>query len=49
MPFVMRKLPNKNLYRVYNKDTKKVYSRATTKEKAQKQIKLLYLIERTRK
>ena len=46
MPFVMRKLPNKNLYRVYNRETKKVYAKATTKENAQKQIRLLYLIER---
>ena len=42
----MRKLPNKNLYRVYNKKTKKIYSYATSYENAKKQIRLLYMNER---
>ena len=45
MPYHMRKLPNKNLYRVYNKDTKKVHSKATTKENATKQIRLMNAID----
>ena len=41
MPYVMRKIKNKDLYRVYNNDTKHVYSLHTTKEKAKAQIRLL--------
>jgi hypothetical protein len=40
MPAKMRKLPNKNLYRV--KDNKgKVYAKNTTKKKAEAQVRLL--------
>ena len=46
MPYAIRKLPNKNLYKVYNKDTKTVYSHAATKENAQKQVKLLHMKEK---
>lgn len=45
MPYVLRKLPNKDLYKVFNKETGTVYSSGTTKEKAQKQIRLLYMLE----
>ena len=41
MPFSLRKLPNKDEYKVYNKNTKKVHSYHTTKDKAIKQIHLL--------
>lgn len=39
MPVTMRKLPHKNKYRVYDKG--KVVAKATTKEKAEKQVRLL--------
>ena len=45
MPFKIRKLPSQNSYRVYNPITKKIYSYSTTKEKAQKQIRLLNYLE----
>ena len=45
MPFAMRKLRLKPLYKVYNRITKKVYSKGTTKEKAERQLKLLRAIE----
>lgn len=45
MPYKMRKLPNKNSYRVYNADTKKVYAKSTSRDKAIKQIKYLRAIE----
>jgi hypothetical protein len=46
MPYGLRKLPNQELYRVYNKDTGEIHSKATTKGNALKQIRLLYMVER---
>ncbi len=40
-PFVMRKLPHKNTYRVFNRITHKVFSCATTRTNAQRQMGLL--------
>jgi len=45
MPFSSRNLPNTDLYKVFNKDTKEVYSKGSTLENAKKQIKLLYSLE----
>ena len=45
MPIVIRKLPNKDLYRVYNKETGEVHSKATTKKKAEAQKRLLDKID----
>jgi len=44
MPYSMRKVPNKNCYKVINKRTKRVLSRCATKENAKKQIRLLRAI-----
>ena len=41
MPIAIRKLPNKDLYKVYNKITGEIHSKATTKEKAEAQKRLL--------
>jgi len=49
MPYIIRKLPKKDLYKVYNKETKKVHSYATTLENAKKQVSLLYMKEREAK
>jgi len=46
MPISMRKLPNQELYRVYNKATKKVHAKGTTKEKATRQMRLLNMLDR---
>ena len=46
MPYEIRKLPDKEKWRVYNKDTGKVFSKATTKSKAEAQMRLLYMLER---
>lgn len=46
MPFAIRKLPNQNKYRVYNRETKKIYAAATTRAKAEAQVRLLYMMER---
>jgi len=45
MPYNFRKLPNQNLYRVYNSKTKEIHSYGTTLENAKKQIKLLNMID----
>lgn len=45
MPYKIRKLPNKDLYRVYNSKTKKVHSKSTSKEKAIAQLKFLRGLE----
>ena len=45
MPYALRKLPNRDLYKVYNKETKKVYSSGSTLENAKKQITLLNMNE----
>jgi DNA adenine methylase len=41
MPYSIRKLPNQDLYRVYNTGTKEIHSYATTLENAKKQVNLL--------
>lgn len=43
--YVKRKLPRKNAYQVKNVDTGLVHSRATTKRKAESQIRLLNAID----
>lgn len=48
MPNAIRKLPNRNLYRVYNRTTKRVHAKATTKEKATRQMWLLNRLEQQR-
>lgn len=45
MPYTIRKLPNQDLYRVYNSKTKEVHSYATTLENAEKQVKLLHMVD----
>lgn len=48
MPYKIRKIRNKGLYKVYNTETNKIYSKGTTKENAIKQKKLLYLLEQNK-
>lgn len=45
MPYVIRKVRNKNCWTVKNKQTKKVHSKCATKKNAMKQIKLLRAIK----
>lgn len=45
MPYKIRKLPNKDLYRVYNTKTKEIKAKGTTLEKARKMIRLLNAVE----
>lgn len=44
MPFVIRKLPGKNLYRVTSANTGKVKSYGTTLKKAKAQVRLMYMM-----
>ena len=44
MPFSIVK--KKNCYSVIGRDNKKVYSKCTTLDKAKKQIKLVYMIDK---
>ena len=41
MPYEIRKVRNKECYQVRNKETKEVYAKCTTRDKAVKQLKLL--------
>lgn len=41
MPYALRKMRNQNCYKVFNKNTKKIFSKCTTCVKAQKQLRLL--------
>lgn len=45
MPYQIRKLPNQEKYRVYNKETKEVHAFATSKKNAEKQVRLLNAVE----
>jgi hypothetical protein len=42
MPYKLRKLPNKDEYKVFNSETGKVHSKHATKVNAKKQIKMLH-------
>jgi hypothetical protein len=46
MPYTLRKMPKKKCYRVYNKDTKRVFAKCTSKVRAKKQIRLLYRLHK---
>lgn len=45
MPYSIKKVPNKSCYKVYNKKTKRVSAKCTSKSRAQKQVRLLSAIE----
>jgi len=45
MPYIIKKIRGKNLYKVYNKITKKIHSKGTTLTNAKKQFNLLNRLE----
>jgi hypothetical protein len=45
MPYASRKVRNKNCFRVFNKKTKRIFSKCTSKENAKKQLRLLRAIQ----
>lgn len=48
MPYTIRKKNKKNCFTVYNKKTKRVFSKCTSKKKAEKQIRVLNYIHDTK-
>ena len=46
MPYIIRKNTNKDTYKVINKTTGEVHAKATTKEKAKAQVRLLKSLEK---
>jgi hypothetical protein len=49
MPYIVRKVRDKNLYSVKNKENGKVHSYGTTKEKALSQVRLLERFDNKKK
>ena len=49
MPYSIRKVRNKNCYKVKNKKTGKVHAKCTTLEKAKRQVRLLHSIQKQKK
>lgn len=45
MPYTIRKVPNKECYRVRNAKTKRVFARCSTRKNAEAQVRLLRAIE----
>ncbi len=45
MPYQIRKLPNRNCFRVKNTETGRIYSECTSRKKAEAQVKLLRAID----
>lgn len=45
MPFAIRKVPNKNCYRIRNTETGRIHSKCSTLENAKAQLRLLRGIE----
>ncbi len=49
MPYSMRKIRGKSCYKVVNNKTKRVFSKCTSKESAEKQMRLLRAIQNNKK
>jgi hypothetical protein len=45
MPYGTRKVARKNCYKVYNRKSKRIFAKCTTKENAKKQLRLLRAIQ----
>lgn len=45
MPYTIRKVRNQPCYKVYNKNTKKVFAKCSSRKNAEKQVRLLRGIE----
>jgi hypothetical protein len=49
MPYALRKMPKRNCYKVFNKNTKKIFSKCTSMKNAQKQLRLLRALQNNKK
>ena len=45
MPYKLRKIPNQDCYRVYNRRTKRVFAKCSSLVNARRQMRLLNAIE----
>jgi hypothetical protein len=45
MPYKIKKVSNKKCYKLYNKNTKKVFSKCSTLKNVKKQLRLLNAIK----
>jgi len=45
MPYAIRKVPNKSCYRVYNKKSRKVFAKCTSRKNAESQVRFLRGLE----
>jgi hypothetical protein len=45
MPYTIRKVRNKSCFMVFNRNSKRIFAKCTTKKRAEKQIRLLSAIE----
>ena len=45
MPYATRKVPNRRCFKVYNRKTKRVFAKFTSKSKARRQINLLRALQ----
>ena len=45
MPYDIRKVPRRHCFKVYNKKTRRVFSKCTSKSKAKRQMNLLRALE----
>jgi len=45
MPYGTRKVTRKNCYKVYNRKSKRIFAKCTTRENAKKQLRLLRAIQ----
>lgn len=45
MPYATRKVPNRRCFKVYNRKTKRVFAKCTSKSKARRQINLLRALQ----
>lgn len=48
MPYATRKVRNRRCFKVYNRKTKRVFAKCTSKTKAKRQINLLRAVENSR-
>lgn len=46
MPYKIKKVKNKNCYKVFNSKTGKIHSKCSTKKKADAQVRLLESLEK---
>lgn len=46
MPYAIKKVRNLECYKVYNRETRKVYAKCSTWENAERQMRLLHMVER---